>query len=371
MKNLKYGLILFICSSMICFAIGEVFVRLVIPSNLNKRCLLFSSQTFQSDEHGAVRYRPDENIRTAAIYNGKIEYDVVFPTNNLGFVDPLDYVYENKSNKRYYAFIGDSFVAGVHGNDPWVPRLRDQFDKNTKDVEIYNLGVTGTGVEHFFMLLNSVKEQIHITDIVVVGISDDLRRTAWRPLTNSEEIRFCLKGDSELRCKGKPPVAKVIDFYASSDDILDVAKKAEKQKRGRYGNSPKSIAKNLIKQSRLLTAIVGLLKSTLNRNAEYFAVKYSGEIEQSLSALKKTLESFPSARLYYVHIPQKQEVLDQRYLVDMKSDIETLGIKYFPALTDCQWSNDMFYENDSHPNSYGYQNISNCVSGYLFSEHSN
>ena len=54
-----------------------------------------------------MRYRANENIRAATIYNGKIEYDIVFSTNNLGFVDKSDYFFEKQLNKKYYAFVGD------------------------------------------------------------------------------------------------------------------------------------------------------------------------------------------------------------------------------------------------------------------------
>ena len=62
---------------------------------------MFSSLTFQLDQNGAVHYEPNKEIRTVTVYKNKIEYDVFFNTNNLGFVDDKDYEYDNAPDKRH------------------------------------------------------------------------------------------------------------------------------------------------------------------------------------------------------------------------------------------------------------------------------
>ena len=120
---------LFLFSLTTILVIGEISVRFFDLTHIEERAWLFSSQTFQLDQNGAVRYQPNKKIRTIAVYNNKIEYDVHFNTNNLGFVDDKDYEYENALNKKYYAFVGDSFTAGYHGSEPWIPKLRRNLKK--------------------------------------------------------------------------------------------------------------------------------------------------------------------------------------------------------------------------------------------------
>jgi hypothetical protein len=46
--------------------------------------------------------------------------------------------------------------------------------------------------------------------------------------------------------------------------------------------------------------------------------------------------------------------------------ISGLGIKYYPALEKCNWSEDMFFTRDAHPDMSGYDNMTKCVSDYMF-----
>ena len=86
-----------------------------------------------------------------------------------------------------------------------------------------------------------------------------------------------------------------------------------------------------------------------------------------LDILKKIRAEFPTAETYFIHLPQKQELLTGEYIIkDIKKEIEKMGISYFPALTECHWQKHMFFVNDPHPNKSGYDNIKDCVSNYLF-----
>jgi hypothetical protein len=68
-----------------------------------------------------------------------------------------------------------------------------------------------------------------------------------------------------------------------------------------------------------------------------------------------------------IHLPEKKEVAMNKYILDdIGEEVERYGITYFPALIHCEWSHDMFFLNDKHPNRFGYENISCCVSDYLF-----
>ena len=331
----------------------EISIRFSNLVDTNKRSLMFSCQPFQLDQNGAVRFQPNKHIRTVAVYNNKIEYDVNFDSNNLGFIDDKDYKYENLPNKRYYAFVGDSFTAGFHGGEPWVPKLRRSFEG--KDIEIFNLGVNGTGIEHFCRLLKSTSKQLHITHIVILGISDDFTRNFWYPHPSSSEIRFCPENMHGLECAKRNPIAKIIDPTSSIKDILKVAGNIEKE-----NSIHRSPIKAILKQSELLS-VVKLFKRNLQKK------KRNTRISSSFDALRNIKEEFPSAKMYFIHLPQKQEVVKGEYFLDnLGKEIETIGISYFPALKELHWKKDMFFVNDAHPNNRGYDNIRNGVSSYLF-----
>jgi hypothetical protein len=51
-----------------------------------------------------------------------------------------------------------------------------------------------------------------------------------------------------------------------------------------------------------------------------------------------------------------------RNLPDFAGD---LGVDYFSALGECNWSARMFFERDAHPNARGYTRVISCVEGYL------
>jgi lysophospholipase L1-like esterase len=87
----------------------------------------------------------------------------------------------------------------------------------------------------------------------------------------------------------------------------------------------------------------------------------------SLNALRNIRKAFPSTKIYFIHLPQKEEVANGAYLLDdIGKDIEEIGISYFPALKELHWKKEMFIDDDAHPNRDGYDNIRDGVSRYLF-----
>ena len=345
---------LFLFSITITFLVGEIVMRFSDLNHVYDRSLMFSSKTFLRDQNGAIRYQPNENIRTVAVYNNKIEYDVHFDTNNLGFVDEEDYAYENNPNKRYYAFVGDSFTAGFHGGEPWVPKLRGS--PELKHAEIFNLGVGGTGIKQFEKLLKSAKKQLHFTDIVILAISEDFIRRVWYPFTTFSEIRFCPEDIPRSSCIEGPYTAKIIDPTSSSEDILKVAANKNRDSKV-YGDG----IIDILGQSELFTFVDRSLRKISRKKIKKNRTPFS------VDSLRNIREAFPLAEIHFIHLPQKQEVIAGQYVLkNIGNKIEQVGISYYSALEECDWQTDMFFVNDSHPNNIGYDNIKSCVSNYLF-----
>ncbi len=132
--------------------------------------------------------------------------------------------------------------------------------------------------------------------------------------------------------------------------IADGRARAEKSKNYDDG------IRGFLKRSELLVlAVRSMRKSENNRE------------EQGLESLRNIRESFPSIDIRFIHLPQKGEILNGDYTYsNVGQDIEAIGITYFSALTECDWRQDMFFENDGHPNNIGYDNIEKCVANYLF-----
>ena len=101
----------------------EVAGRLVLDlqPDRGERVALFTSPNWVAPGRG-VRWAADTPIRTLAVYGDRIPYDVRFETNDLGYIDHRDYGVESAVPVAdRWAFVGDSFTAGYHGGDPWVP----------------------------------------------------------------------------------------------------------------------------------------------------------------------------------------------------------------------------------------------------------
>lgn len=347
MQRLLPKIVLILISTIVGLGIGEIAVRSLGLGQNFQRSLLFSSPTWQQDAENAIRYLPNRKIRTVAVYNANIEYDVQFRTNNLGFIDHVDYVRDSVSNRKHYAFVGDSFTAGYHGGEPWVPQLRDRVrDRNTG---IYNLGIDGTGVEHFSRLLKSVDLQLSFTTIVIVAISNDFRRNYWYPRVQGNDIGFCREKVDPPECG---PIARIIPQDSAVAEVQKIAKQMADDREEDIGIS---------RQSRLLA-----LFRQIKRNLFDQPVYSEKHVERSLLLLKEIRDAFPLAEIHLVHLPQKEEVAMGAYLLDFGGRVEGTGIRYFPALKQCNWSGDMYFKHDAHPNGAGYKNISSCVSNYLF-----
>lgn len=347
MQSILPKVVLILSSTIVGLGIGEITVRFLGLGQHFERSLLFSSPTWQQDAENAIRYLPNQKIRTVAVYNANIEYDVQFHTNNLGFIDHVDYARDAVSNRKHYAFVGDSFTAGYHGGEPWVPQLRDRV--RNRNTGIYNLGIDGTGAEHFSRLLKSVNRQLSFTTIVIVAISNDFRRDYWYPQVQGNDIGFCREKAGPPKCD---PIARIIPQDTAVAEVQKIAKQIA---------DDREEDKGIFKQSQLLA----LFKQT-KRNLFDRPVYSENHVERSLLLLRNIRDAFPLAEIHLVHLPQKEEVATGAYLLDFGERMEGTGIRYFPALKRCNWSGDMYFKHDAHPNSAGYKNISSCVSNYLF-----
>ncbi len=345
----------------------ELSLRLFVPEANPplRRALLWSPNFFKLDHSGAVRHVANSTLREAAVYNGKVEYDSLFQTNNWGLIDTQDYE-ESLSlddGVTRIAIVGDSFTAGTHGNNPWVPRLREAVPGiQGQRYEIYNLGVSATGLDHFVRLLKSVALQVALDHIVLAPISGDFERAYWIPVQSNQGTHLCITGRSEDDCAQDLPIGRALTGDATSDEVLHTAAMHLRDANTRLRKNP---LRQTLKRSRLVRFVLERLRSQQARGS----LGKKEPSEHALNLLSEISLRFPKTTLHLIHLPQKHEIHQGSYdTIISPSAVQKRRVNYFAALSECPWDVEMFYPNDSHPNAKGYDSILSCVSRYLQSQ---
>ena len=335
---------LVIASFAVMLGLTEIILRLFVGDALYSgragRSLYYSSPNLERVKSGAVHYVPDTLIRSITVYYNQIEYDTRHKTNNLGFFDHRDYTIEPRNG---ILFIGDSFTAGVGASRPWLPVLNDRYP----DINLYNLGVTGTGQENFYRLFENFQDDLNYSTVVILSISDDLDRKLWYPLEANHSLYFCLEKSSREECLKSRPVATLIDRDIDAKSLL----------------IPNELY--LKKAYRLLKSRLHALKEQIGRKGDtekkgpqpYGDLVYIAKI--------KSLAKEKGKRVLFVHIPEKSEVSQGYYRYDIAQRVRDLGIEYYPLMKDNHFDMSMYYPHDGHPNDKGYAYISSLVEKIL------
>ncbi|NNE18546.1 MAG: hypothetical protein HKN10_08730, partial [Myxococcales bacterium] len=104
---------LLLVSTMLSLLLAEGLARVLSPfPDAHDKLWMLGSPTFQTDDGGAVRYLPNQTVRSVMLQDGEIVYDVRFDTNDLGFLDHEDYSSdgERPADARRMVFVGDSYT---------------------------------------------------------------------------------------------------------------------------------------------------------------------------------------------------------------------------------------------------------------------
>lgn len=338
---------------IVAFGLGEIAIRAVDPPLLwEDGRVILTSVGIVEDEFGSIRYPPNRQVRSILLSAHGADFDVRYATNDHGLIDHRDYG-TNPGVSPSWAFVGDSFAAGVEGGEPWIPKLRD-----TYDLDIYNLGIGATGVMHFARILESEAETLAFDDIVIIAISDDFFRPLWSPLEEGDEIRICLDGEDQLTCRQRNPIAYLIEPELSDSAVLAHGEEV----RGRAGGA-RTFSKRVVqflKNSRLLLFTKRLADAAGERRALRTA-----ELVGNLAALDTIRSNFPDANIRMIQVPDKHEARHGRYDFDASEEVRGRGIEYFDALSGCKWPASFYHPRDRHLNATGYDALAECVADYL------
>ena len=350
-------------STAFALTMGEFVVRLTTRSSPPSSTLMFSSPHWQLDGQGAVRHIPNEAVRLVSVYDATVEFDVSFRTNKQGLVDHRDYPVSRDSQFQY-AFVGDSFTHGM-GADPWVPRLRDRLRAAGQNVEIYNLGVNGASVQHFRKILSSMAAELPLSHIVIITISSDFMRPWWVPVETPQGVVICRDPPA---CQLVRPLSTIINYDASAEEIVTLHRETKAAVARRQPVD--ALWRRALWQSQLYR--------TARKHALQLRERFAADgidlddledrqlLGSNLDAFAGIRADFPNLPIWLVHFPIREEVESRMYEIDLAEYASRHHIKYFPALTECSWSVDMYHSVNTHPNAAGYRNFAQCLSRYLF-----
>ena len=329
-------------------------VALGAPASGEERIAYFSPGFWQLRD-GAVRYAPERSLRAVAVYGERIEYDVRFETNDLGFVDDRDYASGPPAGTTTrYAFVGDSFTAGVHGGEgPWPAALRASARAGGNPIEIYNLGVDAASLEQFAALLRSVRGEIAFDRLVFLFIGDDLLRFAWKPVEVGRRIVTCPLDENEQRCAARPSRMRTLPSPdATHEEIL-----ADARASGLQGGS------RAWRERVLGSTHAGAAWTRWQRARERDA---RGPLRIDLGPwLRGLAQTFGKRAVTFLHIPERHETRAGRYAIEPGTQIEAAGFRYVPLLDACDFTRGDYLPIDGHFGAQGYAKLARCVGHVL------
>jgi len=371
-KNFIKNTLVFLISLAISVAALDLLIRVMFDdfSGQADRVLFYTSPSFVVGAEGGVRYQPNSKIRMVALYGSKIDYDVTHVANNFGLLDSRDY--KNPDGVKNVAFVGDSFTASSGGSFQWVAALNNKMKADSYD--FYNLGVAGTGFEHFEKLLGAVSKRVYFSEVNIVVISHDFFRSYWYPKVTDEGVRLCFFGVTSNVCRDNNNVVMHrITQEQNHEQILDKASEIYLAKNGDkpwYSESPVLELSCRFAQRYLFG---DGLESGLCKDFRSLSLRKDEENERfydSMQVLDAMAVEHPRAKLRLVHIPEKAEVSENRYSIDIQNHLKEKSIEYVPLLDLCNWDVSMFHEYDAHPNDKGYQNLVDCISKSIYKKQS-
>jgi len=337
--------LLLVVSTLFALLIVEIVLRFFVADKLYTgkigRSLYYSSPTFKVEDNGAVHYAENVPLRSLAVYYNKVEYDTKHHTNNLGFINDQDYLYENKEG---ILFLGDSFTAGVGSTTPWLQTLNHRYN----DTNLYSLGVTGTGQKNFYKVYEAFQDDMNYSTVVILSISDDLKRYLWYPHIEKDQLYFCPDKSTKEECLKHYPIMTLIDYNIDADSLLAPEELYIKK-------AYKVLKHKLHKIKRDYHAKKE--KKTKTPQKKTIGLTYISQIKQ--------LAETKGKKVIFIHLPEKSEVIVNEYRYNIAEDIKKLGIEYYPILETDKFDLSMYHIHDGHPNDKGYAYISSIVENIL------
>jgi hypothetical protein len=291
-------------------------------------------------------YVPKGDIFSRTIYFSEssysTEYAYKFKTNNFGLVQDTDLV----PGMRSILLLGDSFTEG-QGAEPWFRQIAPQIER--LNYQPINGGLLGTGFPQWWSLKQFLSaNEISISKLIVIFISDDLQRTEkWNFLNNQLN---CLR--SINRCAGN-------EGYFRLPPSTELAHWVAKIRTAREHLSIKARVESALPAS---YQVYRFLQSVGKRSQPT-----PPENELVTAIVNKMVKSYGRENVLFIQLPQKEE-LKGTTLPDgllMRKIMRNVDAQFVDGISLCRLDKYDFFVRDGHPNQQGYSKIGNCVTQIL------
>jgi len=192
-------------------ALAEGLVRVFYP---HARDLVISGHPFIFDDELGWKLAPSKTTTHLSRY-----FDTRYTTNSFGFRDKARSI--EKSDHAYRILLyGDSLIFGWGLNDG--ERFSDLLEKEKADLEIWNLGVPGWGLDQEILLNEKEGKLLHADDVMFFVGKSTLARIHTPHIFSKYKPMFTRQKDGRLTIvpipKGKNSVLSLLyellsDFY--------------------------------------------------------------------------------------------------------------------------------------------------------------
>ncbi len=345
-------ILLLLGSFVVGWLAAESVARAILgpPGSAGPSAILLSEAPWRTSGR-SLYYHSDRTVRLVAVVGGRIEYDVTFPTNDAGSIDSSDYgTRDTAARLRSWAIVGDSFTAGFHGGQPWIPQLRERVAARGQAVDIYNLGVGGTGFNHFLPSLRRAERELGFGHSAVLFVTDDLSRPWWRPVVANRRIHFCAGFMTERECVKRGSTILVLeDPEAGPDAVLEQVRR----------NIPVRAASDWLGRLARFSHLAAWLDRPSPPAADDFV--FAVDLPVWLGKLAHWANG---REVVFLHLPERHEVARGRYDVDVGPFMTAAGFRYVPLLSDCNFARS-HYLADGHLGREGNEELVNCVGSAL------
>ena len=343
-------LLLVLLAGSFAIAVAEVALRVAhyraVPESIEPFDLYyFRDRPGQlRDQRTTFGYEPGSAVRQVVVVVTKqgraIEYDTTLTTNNLGLVQKRNL----SPGETAVVVIGDSFTEGV-GAPPWFYELEAEIGD---EFRLANLGVVGTGAQHWERALSWFSKDHHVAGLVVLFIEDDLLRplTWWKRVDGS--IAICL----DDQCLN--PMATLP--YRDSDFAPFTHEQAPAWKRIAFQLSQVTRVGALLLRAGQSMSPVAPRPRRWNANFD------EAQFREGLMAFDRIAAKFPAA--VFLHLPMAEEARSQAWLQrspKIRDHLRALGGRYRDGMKECDLEGSDYYRHDPHPTANGYQKIRRCV----------
>ena len=319
----------------------------------DRRFLFVSPNAYQNRGDRFWTYRPHMNIREVAVYGMPalftakpkmvVEYDCFMKSNNLGLLQNDDI----EAGAAVTVIVGDSFTAG-QGGCPWFERLQAR----RKTDRLLNAGLLGTGFGHWMRMTQYLQQQgIIAKRLLIIAISDDLRRRAW--IWKQYQLD-CL---DHRACPAEDPrgLWLPVEINESHSSLIQRSAVRLSVRLGHpsWRDSSEVYLRNSLYLLKFITRAFENIREASER---------SGASEPTFPDVEEALERFRSLGIpmQVLLVTQKEEIKPFGNRRELEAAIAVLN-KHEIAHSQCDLSKGDFMPYDGHPNRSGYDKLVLCV----------